>query len=105
MSAALDELSVQCSVISHQPCEVLAEAFLGSDPGTAPVRADDALPEADPPLHVQALDTEGLVSTNLALLEVVAVRVVHGVVLVGFSADSARRSASSSPMSSSRARA
>jgi hypothetical protein len=62
---------------------VLAEAFLVSGPRTAPVRADDALPEADSPPHVQALDTEGLVPTHRALLEVVAVRVVSGVVLVG----------------------
>ncbi|MFF4276853.1 hypothetical protein [Streptomyces sp. NPDC001536] len=62
---------------------MLAEAFLISDTGTEPVRTDDALPEADTPPHVQALDTEGLGPTHRPLVEVVAVRVVLGVVLVG----------------------
>lgn len=62
---------------------MLAEAFLVSDPGSAPVRADDALSEADPAPRVQTLGAEGLVSTHRALLEIVTVRIVLGVVFVG----------------------
>ncbi len=45
----------QFSVRSRQPFDVLTEAFLVSDPGTAPVRADDAMPDGHPAPRVHAL--------------------------------------------------